>query len=355
MICAKRVDSIDPKKRPVNCKYYISVSSTTDSAAHAVGFCSLNDEFLCIEDTSGQFPRLSFSTVSDFLDCKRKYFLKHVKGIKSLDTTTGDALKMGQLWDVCIQTIVGTIPKSKILDTITQYEIPEIAVAKVKAIYKAFIDLDIIINIFCQPQDRFELTLPYDQYNHRFSITGVFDRKYANYFVESKFSGSPDYYQNLFNIIPQVGTYFASDPAMEYCIMEVVRTPGIHSKESSPGEYQRKCYDDIMSRPGWYFPGWNKTTRTFGKKFHRSEFNLDEIIERYKSVYYEITDAANRNAFYKNYKACYRPFHCDLISVCLFDTFSETQFELKPKPDLSGIKPQETINNPQPDLKGEKE
>jgi len=352
MNCNKRVDSISPKDKPVNCQSYISVSSSTDSSAHAVGFCSLSDEFLCIEDTSGQFPRLSFSTVSDFLDCKRKYYLKHVKGLRLLDTAASDALKMGQLWDICVQTIVGTLPKSKIIETINQYEISEMAVAKVKAIYKAFTDLDIIIDIFCQPQDRFELVLPYDQLNHRFAITRVFDRKYKNYFVESKFSGSPDYYQNLFNIIPQVGTYFASDPDMEYCIMEVVRSPGLHSKELSAEEYQRKCYEDIMARPGWYFPGWNKTTRTFGKKFHRSEFNLDEIIERYKSVYYEITDAAARNAFYKNYKSCYRPFHCDFIPVCLFDVVSETQFGIKPKPEIN--EPIPCFLN-QPDLKGEKE
>ena len=332
MICDKRTASIDPLGKPVDCKSYINVTSSADPSARPVGFCALNNEFLCIEDTDGRFPRLSFSTVSDFLDCKWKYFLKHIKGIHTLNPATGDALKMGQLWDVCIQTIVGNLPKSKILDTINSYEIPEIAERKVKAVYKAFKDLDINIDIMCRPQDRFELSLPYDMANHQFVLTGIFDRKYKNYFVETKFSGSPDYYHNLFNIIPQVGTYFASDPDMEYCIMEVVRAPGIHQKELSPEDYEKKCYDDIMSRPGWYFPGWNKVERTFGKKFHRSEFNLEEVVERYQSVYYEIADAASRNSFYKNYKSCYRPFTCDMIPICLFNVMSETQFGIKKKP-----------------------
>lgn len=330
MICDKRVDSIVPNKS-VNCSHYISITST-DPSSHPVGFCSLTEEFLCIEDTDGRLPRLSFSTVSDFLDCHRKYWLAHVKGIRTLDAASGDALAMGVLWDVCLQVLVGNVPKSKIVDTINQYEISESCEAKVKAIYRAFKDLNIHIDTQCSAQDRFILTLPYNERQDMYVLTGVFDRKYENYFVESKFSGSPDYYHNLFNIIPQVGTYFASDPAMEYVIMEVVRAPGLHQKELSAEEYEAKCYDDIMHRPGWYFPGWNKESRTFGKKFYRREFDLLEVIERYEDVYYQITDCNRRNKFTKNYKSCYRPFTCQFTDICLFNVMSEAKFELKKKP-----------------------
>ena len=333
MICDKRIVSIEPKEKPVNCLHYINVRSTDPSIiTHPVGFCSLKEEFLCIEDTDGRFPRLSFSTVSDFLDCHWKYFLKHVKGIRTLDPATGDALKMGQLWDVCLQTLVGDAPRSKITDTINKYEISDTCEAKVKAIYRAFKDLNIVIDTQCLAQNRFELTLPYNQDKDMYVLTGVFDRKYKDHFVESKFSGSPDFYHNLYNIIPQVGTYFASDKDMNYCIMEVVRAPGIHQKELSAEEYLEKCYADIMARPGWYFLGWNKTTRTFGKKFYRKEFDLVEVIERYEDVYYQITDCAKRGKFTKNYKSCYKPFPCDLIPTCLFNVFSETQFGQKEKP-----------------------
>lgn len=333
MICNKRTASIDPLGKPVDCRSYISVGNTQSTDARPVGFCALKEEFLCIEDTDGRFPRLSYSTVSDFLDCKWKYFLKHVKGIRTLDPATGDALKMGQLWDVCVQTMVGNLPKSKITETIKKYEIPEIAQAKVRAVYKAFKDLDVRLDIMCRPQDRFELSLNYPFANQTFVLTGIYDRKYDNYFVETKFSRSPDYYQNLFNIIPQVGTYFAADPAMEHCIMEVVRCPDPRKvQDLSPDELREYCYKDVMSRPGWYFPGWNKTDHTFGKKFHRSEFNLDEIVERYQDVYYQIADCAYRNAFTKNYKACYRPFPCDMIPICLFNVMSETVYGIKKKP-----------------------
>lgn len=332
MICQQRTPSIDPLGKPVDCKNYISVGKVDDNSTRPVGFCQLSREFLCVEDTSGSFPRLSFSTVSDFLDCKWKYFLKHVKGIRTLDPATGDALKMGQLWDVCIQTLVGNIPKSEIRKTIERYEIPELAERKVKAVYKAFKDLNINIDIMCRPQDRFELSLNYPLANHTFVLTGVYDRKYEDHFVETKFSRSPDYYTNLFNIIPQVGTYFAADPAMEYCIMEVVRCPDLKGDKDDLVAYQERCYSDIMARPGWYFPGFNKETRTFGKKFYRSEFNLDEVIERYQDVYYQIADSAYRNAFTKNYKACYRPFPCDLIPVCLFNVMSEVVYGIKKKP-----------------------
>jgi len=119
--------------------------------------------------------------------------------------------------------------------------------------------------------------------------------------------------------------------------MEVVRCPDPKRiQDLSPDELREHCYRDIMSRPGWYFPGWNSKTHTFGKKFHRSEFNLDEIVERYQSVYYEIADTAFRsktgNAFSKNYKACYRPFPCEFIPLCLFNVMSETVFTIKKKP-----------------------
>jgi hypothetical protein len=333
MICNKRTSSIDPLGKPVDCKSYISVGNTQSTDARPVGFCALKEEFLCIEDTDGRFPRLSFSTVSDFLDCKWKYFLKHVKGIRTLDPATSDALKMGQLWDVCVQTMVGNLPKSAIRKTIDKYEIPEIAQAKVRAVYQAFKDLEVQLDIMCRPQDRFELSLPYDFANHTFVLTGVYDRKYDNYFVETKFSKSPDYYHNLFNIIPQVGTYFAADPAMDHCIMEVVRCPNpTKVQDLSPAELREYCYKDIMARPGWYFPGWNKSTGTFGKKFHRSEFNLEEIIERYDDVYYQIADSAFRNRFTKNYKSCYRPFPCEFIPLCLFNVMSETVYGIKKKP-----------------------
>ena len=332
MICEQRTASVDPLGKPVDCKNYISVGKVSDPDSRPVGFCQLSREFLCIEDTDGRFPRLSFSTVSDFLDCKWKYFLKHVKGIRTLDPATGDALKMGVLWDVCVQTIVGNIPKSEIKRTIEKYEIPELAERKVKAVYKAFKDLNINIDIMCRPQDRFELSINYPLANHTFVLTGVYDRKYEDHFVETKFSRSPDYYTNLFNIIPQVGTYFASDPAMEYCIMEVVRCPDLKGDKDDLVAYQERCYHDIMARPGWYFPGFNKETRTFGKKFYRSEFNLDEVIERYQDVYYQIADSAFRNAFTKNYKACYRPFPCDMIPICLFNVMSEVVYGIKKKP-----------------------
>lgn len=333
MICNKRTASIDPLGKPVDCKSYISVGRTADGT-RPVGFCSLSGEFLCIEDTDGRFPRLSFSAVNDFLECPRKYFLKHVKGIYTLPTATGDPLKMGVLWDQCLRVLVGNVDKSIIRETINKYEISDLCQAKVRAMYKAFKDLNIYIDPMCKAQDRFELTLPYGFSGQTYVLTGVYDRLYPDdgYFVESKFSRSPDFYFNIFNLT-QIATYFASNADLKYAIVEVARCPDLRMKDASPEEYFDKAYADIMSRPAFYFPGWNKERRTFGKKFHRTEFNIDDILERYAAVYYSIADTAFRGAFYKNHKSCYgKPFNCDLIPICLFDTMSETEFGIKIKP-----------------------
>lgn len=348
MICPRRTKSLDPFSKPVDCRYYIKVTSEEQVAddqwfPYSVGYCECRDQFLCIEDIPARVPRLSHSSLSDFLDCRRLYYLKHIRGIERIPATMGDALKMGVLWDNVVQMIIGDKKPADITKVVEQYEMDEKdVVAKVRGVYKAFKELDVHIDPFCKAQPRFMLPLHYPYTQTDFLVTGVYDRRYDNHFVETKFSRNVEFYTSLYSIAPQVGTYFLADPTMEYCVMEVVRTPDLKSTKSNEGEsaqqLEERVMKDVLARPAWYFKGWNPEKKTFGVRFFRSEFNLQEIEERYAACYYEIADCAHRNAFYKNHKRCLHPWKCDFIDICQFDTMSETQFRIKKKPkEVNGV------------------
>ncbi len=348
MICPRRTKSINPFGKPVDCRYYIKVTKDEQVSEdqwfpYSIGFCSCNDQFLCIEDIPARVPRLSHSSVSDFMDCRRLYYLKHIRGIEKIPARLGDALKMGVLWDAVVQMMIGELKPSDITDLVDKYEMDEKdVVAKVRGVYKAFKELDVKIDPFGKTQPRFMLPLHYPYTGTDFLITGVYDRLYDKHFVETKFSRNVEFYTSLYSIAPQVGTYFLANPNMEYCIMEVVRTPDLKSTRSHEGESDKDLEDriraDVVARPAWYFKGWDAATKTFGVKFYRSEFNLKEIEDRYAACYYEIADCAHRDAFYKNHKRCLRPWKCEFIDICQFDNMSETQFRIKKKPkEVDGV------------------
>jgi hypothetical protein len=179
-----------------------------------------------------------------------------------------------------------------------------------------------------------------------FITTGVFDRLYEDWFAETKLSGSPDWYTQIYNLIPQVGTYFMADPGLRYCKMEITRCPDLKSiksfKDESVSAFEERCYKDVLSRPSHYFLGYDRDHHTFGKKFYRTEFPLEEIQARYSSIYYEITEAANRDgvygAFWKNWTSCLNHFGpCEFIDVCHHDKVSEAIFTMKDKPKEVGV------------------
>ncbi len=293
------------------------------------------DEFICILDLDARTPRLSYSSVTDFLACKRLYWLKHIKGISVKDSAKSPELKMGVLWDTCVGVLLGQIDKARISDIINVCEIDGRSVAKVKALYRAFKKLDIGLDPICKFQSEFIHPFQYRDTKIYYAIKGILDRYYPteNYFAETKLTSKPNFYLQLFNIIPQCGIYFLSDPRLQYVVMEVTRQPDLKSMGKFADEddtsYEERCFKDILSRPAYYFLGYNHDTKTFGKKYYRTEFPLEEIKKRLSDIFYEITDCGYRDAFYKNFRACYSPFQCEYLPVCQFDTWSEEVFYIK--------------------------
>jgi hypothetical protein len=331
-----KLDDFDPSK----CGKYNPNSNFTACTYHQEaespnenGFCSRPEFYRCMATPAKIIP-LSHSSVQDFLTCHQLYYLKAIRGIQVKDTAKSSPLKMGTLWDKVLQQYLGgkitddtgeptTIPK-----VIEHNEINEYDVAKVKGVYRAYKALEISTEPNGLLQAKIGMSVPFDfvwgdKSPVELLLTGFYDRKYPTYFVENKLSGKPDNYLDPYFIQSQIGTYFLADPTLEYCIMEIVRTPQLKStgknKEESADDLQERIYQDAISRPSYYFIGYDSKTHKYGKKYFRAEFNLEELKSRYKHIFREIFDARILDGWYKNDRACNSilpGIPCDMVSIC---------------------------------------
>ena len=309
------------------CTYYEHMESEEN------GFCKKPQYYRCLADIHRQIP-LSYSSINDFLTCHYLYYLKAIRGIQIKDHAKSSALKCGTLWDAVLQKHLGGIDRDtdkpyNIPAIIEKYEIDPMDVAKVRGLYRAFKVLEVQID------PGFELQAKVETKIDNVMVTGYYDRKYADSFVENKLSGRPDLYFDPYFIQSQVGTYFLGSPDLASCIMEVVRIPGLKQKkdnEESPEEYAERTYQNVITRPSYYFIGWNAKTRRYGKKFFRNEFDLKELEHRFKHVYREIYDARRYEGWYKNDRACNNVLPgivCDMLPLCRYNNFNEDIYQIR--------------------------
>ncbi len=307
-----------------------------------VGYCKRPEYYQCVEDVWKKKTLLSHTGLQTFLTCHHLYYLKYIRGIEILKHMLSNPLKMGILWDACLQYYLnsGSVDLNEIVN---EYQIDDFCVAKVHALYKALKALEIKIDSNCSIQESFFYNLELDGYDTTdkpiVTVNGKYDRKYDDGFVETKLSGRPDNYLDIFFLQSQIGTYFSVDKNLKYCIMEISRTPDLKStgkyKDETAEQYEERCYQDIISRPSFYFIGYNKDTATYGKKFYRTEFDIEEIVDRYKHVAREIREAAVCDGWYKNDKSCSAVLPgipCDMKPICRNNVMSETVFRIKDIP-----------------------
>ncbi len=221
------------------------------------------------------------------------------------------------------------------------YEIDNISIAKVRALSRAYKTLEIVTEPDFSLQNRFDVEIDiqgiYKSTPIKVVIDGIYDRKYADHFAEDKLSSKPDNYLDIYSIQSQVGAYFLADPAMDYCVMEVVRTPDLkltgQYKEESPEEHENRTYMDVISRPAFYFIGFDRAKKTYGKKFYRKEFDIEEIANRFRAINIMIHDCAGFECWYKNDNQCIGTFGvCDMRSICRYNTLSEVMYGFRKKP-----------------------
>ena len=242
------------------------------------------------------------------------------------------AIKLGAVWDKFIDSWATGNEKSFSLKPFTEkYQLWNSDVAKLKALMKAFIALDFQIlghNPITQQPTLTDLG--------NLVVTGFIDIGFSDHMQEWKLSGRPDYLTKLESIHQQCGTYLMANPKFEYVDMMISRVPQLKTgsgkmTDESDEAFEKRIYNDIMKRPGYYFIGYRRKDRVFGKRFWRSEFDFDAITKTYLAISQEIKICLKNDFWYKNELSCYVPQPCWFLPVKKSGVISDEIYDRLPK------------------------
>ena len=311
---------IKPKSLRSTCKLFIPDSTGSKLCIHYIppyqvgecGFCDCPTIFRCHEELKQKQPSLSHSAVQTWTACKMAYYYYYVLGIRIKAEHLPKVMKMGSIWDKFIEVQhFGNM--DDVIDLKQKYNLEELESAKLSALMDAYKDLEIGSNITLgQPQLEVQSNISGN------TVVGFVDVAHDNYFEEHKLTTRPEKYLAVESIFNQVGTYFLAVQDWEYVQMMIVRTPGLYlRKEESIDSYYKRTYDDIISRPGYYFQGYDNTTRTYGNttKFYRDEFDLEHLKSKYGYIFQEIRDTLNRGSWYQEEQFCLDPYPCPYYDI----------------------------------------
>jgi len=236
-------------------------------------------------------------------------------------------LKRGTMWDKIQEYFMGAIGYDIAWNNLEEYiklnNVDDITAAKTRAMVRAHDELFKPVDGYKIPEllldngIQFPLELNLDEYTR---ITGFYDAKYYSSFDEVKFSAKPENYLNKFDISSQVGTYFLADDDMDYVNMKVARVPDLKiGSDESVIKFENRLFNDILSRASFYFPGLQRHTEpwTYGVRFYREEFDLEEIRQRYKWIVRDIRTKMNEGGWYREERKCEEyGSKCDYYPIC---------------------------------------
>jgi hypothetical protein len=296
------------------CAHYIDALNVGEA-----GFCDSETRFRCVEALKTSQPTLSHSAAMAWVKCKMYFYYYYILGIRVNDEYKSDALKRGSVWDA----FMNGEDYKVIADKVQLGAKDRIALS---ALIDAYTDLEII-----RPEGQSQVKVSYPYLNN--TVVGFVDWGMEDGFEEWKMSSSPNYYLQHENIFHQVGTYFMSVPAWQYvdikpAQMPQLRTGGTRGKYVSETDEQfyRRIYEDILARPSFYFVGYDRSKRTWGKRFYRKEFDLSYLESMYKWIFIEIRETLDRGSWYRNDGACKSPFECDYLDIKKTGVVSRTQY-----------------------------
>lgn len=294
------------------------------------GFCTLPKKFRCEEELKTKQPPLSVSAINDWISCKMKYKFHYLDGIRVRDEFLGNALKHGKAWDSFMNYTSMNVSEEFMAEMLTelaeQYKMESYHRAILSALMKAFIDLEIVTQKG-ESQQKYSMNL-----NDNI-VTGVLDHvlEDGTGFKERKLSTQPDFYLKMENIHTQCGTYFMLNPEFEYVDMEITRMPQLRTgegrnKNETIDAFVERVYSDIIGRPSYYFVGYNRENKTFGKRFWRKEFDLKYLTKMYGYILREIRETIDRGSWYRNDKSCFVPYQCQFYDIKKSGVVSNTLY-----------------------------
>lgn len=306
------------KRKP--CDYYIKQ-----------GYCTRPDRFKCEEYMSRYEFEISYSAMKSFEKCPQAYYLSQIVGIQSIKQS--DPLRIGKYVDNVLSGKEGLKDievDNNSNDNNNKDKEDMIWLVKAKAIVKGMqhYELDTILQGYDRQK---EFTVMHDGIPR---IHGFIDFAGKDHFLELKVTSRPEMYKDMFIIDDQVSTYFLSNPNYKYCNMLVVKVPELKlDKNEDVFKYSDRITKDILGRPFFYFgENFNAKEKSFGTKFYRNDFNLEELVRKYKFVSEEIKRCIKENYWMKRKCSCLHPFPCDFKSVCeLNGQISDNLYKYKNK------------------------
>jgi len=327
--------------KPQTCKFYSPLKTKfckhyIDGLKDEAGFCKRASQFRCIEALKIKLPSVSQSAIKMFCHCRERYYKHYIQGITLRDEHLPLPIKCGSVWDTFVDSLIRTPGEFLNINYyIERYHLYPEDVAKLQAIMRAYRNL--------------EITLPPDgitQYQifHNIgdtTVTGYLDIAYEDSIAEVKLSARPDFYTNLENIHLQVGTYLMTNPEWEYADMLITRLPGLRTgngkfSNESMEEYRLRVYSDIISRPSYYFIGYNRKTKMYGKRFYRSEFNFQELEQTYLDTLKLMRFCIDNNIWGTNTLACHVPAKCEFLSFRKTGVISDTLYRYMDTSEIQG-------------------
>lgn len=281
------------------CHHYIGSHIENEA-----GFCKLPTIFRCTEALKEYTPTLTQSAFKGFVQCPMKYYYQYVLGVQLKNDKLSDAIKGGRIWDKWVGEKVKNLTlfvNTKIMST------NPVLSAKLTALMRAYESLNIKEDNDGSTQTQISVDMA------GYNVTGYADKTFHNYIQEVKLSGRPDWYTSFENIEFQCGTYLMGNPEWEYVDLKVTRMPELKlGKKEELADYQDRIYSNIVKRPGYYFMGYNMKTRTYGKRFWRSEFDFDWLMTCYLHM------VRNMRFMIDNQTWTYNPMACNVPAACFY-------------------------------------
>jgi hypothetical protein len=302
------------------------------------GTCTMPNHFRCLEYIIRKEPPMSFSSISDFKACPRKYLHRWINGWKSKEK--GWALILGshaskilgilhdkQYEEDCIERY-----NAYINEVITASEDPEDEDCQfgepsfwvMKCMFDTYVEKG-MHSKKGNTEYEFHWDMPEYPKVHGyldFCNLTTYDDTFGD---EFKYTGQADRYDK-FAVEEQLSAYFIGVPQLKRmtvtCFVPPNYTPyNSKRKKESINEFIIRCKEEINKH-------WS--AHVVSKTYWREEMDL----ERYKGEAREIAhmivkyiETGNDNTFYQNRKECRNMFPCDFIPVCKYGVMDETQFK----------------------------
>lgn len=311
------------------CRYYI------DGDLNEPGFCKKSSIFRCIEALKSYLPHLTQSALKSFIQCKYKYYLSYILGIQVFDHHLPLLVKLGAIWDKFVDAKVSGKPfkRSTFSELIDRYQIYDTDASRLTALFKAAKEIGIN---FGEGAPQQKIVHPIAEY----CVVGYVDCASSDHFKEVKLTGSPDFFNKAWNIQIQIGTYFFGNPEWEYVDLLLTRRPAQKTgkrqySDESPEAFSERIYHDIIKRPAYYFIGYNRDEKTFGKRFWRTEFDLENVQKTYHMIFHELHDTVQANRWVQNSMSCLVPTACWYLPICETGVVSDKIYYTMDKKEAS--------------------